>query len=103
MGKLHFPITVGIGAWQGMRTSSYLHTVGNTHPWLDGLGWPQNGVEKKKKEQPVASRPHHFDRNVVKLEQTDPILTPVSNTRGIWCGRWQVGIGNKENDHTESV
>ena len=26
----------GIGAWQGMRANSYLHTVGNTHPWLDG-------------------------------------------------------------------
>ena len=25
-----------------MRTSSYVHTVGNTHPGLDGLGWPHH-------------------------------------------------------------
>ena len=29
----------GNRGWQGMRVSSYLHTVGNTRPWQVGIEW----------------------------------------------------------------
>ena len=56
MGKLHFPITVGIGAWPQKNKEN--HT--------------RDGVEKKEKKEKWASRPRVNDR------VTDPHLTAMS-------------------------
>ena len=48
MGKLHFPITVGIGAWPPCGQHK---EIKNKEEKM--ARWPQNGVEKKIKKKTI--------------------------------------------------
>ena len=61
----------GLAGYENKLISTHCGQHSSLARWL-GMATERCGEEKK--EQPVASRPHHFDRNVVKLlqNQTTP-------------------------------
>ena len=68
----------GLAGYENKLISTHCGQHSSLARWL-GMATERCG-EENNKEQPVASRPHYFDRNVLKLAQTDQILTLVSNT-----------------------